>query len=220
MSPTTPTARARNRPGEGARLRNDIVEAADALLADAGSAARLSLRAIAREVGITAPAIYAHFATKEQLLSAVVARRFAGLAQAVRDAVPELSGTHPMRSALPDLDVRRSAAMATVHARARAYVDYGLAHPGVYAALFGPEADHLGLTFEGSPGEEVFAALLDPVSIAVGSDGDALAVATDVWVAMHGIVTLRSSQRGFVWNDLGEQVDRVVTTLLALPLTH
>ncbi len=204
------TSRARNRPGEGARLRDEIVEAADALLADAGSASRLSLRAIAREVGITAPAIYAHFATKEQLLSAVVARRFAGLAQALHHAAPDPAQSDDAPA------VRRSAAIATVRARTRAYVEYGLQHPGVYAVLFGPEADHLGLAYEGSPGEEVFAALLDPVTHALASTTSAepLAVATDLWVAMHGIVALRSSQQGFVWGDLDEQLDRIVTRLL------
>lgn len=209
MSSATPASRARNRPGEGGRLRDDIVDAADALLADAGSAARLSLRAIAREVGITAPAIYAHFSTKEQLLSAVVARRFGGLAQALQDARPSGSA-----------DDETIAAIAIVRARTGAYVAYGLEHPGVYAALFGPDADHLGLTFEGSPGEEVFAALLDPVSIALGDRADALAVATDLWVAMHGIVTLRSSQRGFVWGDLDAQLDRVVGALLTAAPTR
>ncbi|MBX9471566.1 TetR/AcrR family transcriptional regulator [Microcella sp.] len=209
MSSATPAPRARNRPGEGGRLRDDIVDAADALLADAGSAARLSLRAIAREVGITAPAIYAHFSTKEQLLSAVVARRFGGLAQALQDARPSGSA-----------DDETIAAIAIVRARTGAYVAYGLEYPGVYAALFGPDADHLGFTFEGSPGEEVFAALLDPVSIALGDRADALAVATDLWVAMHGIVTLRSSQRGFVWGDLDAQLDRVVGALLAAAPTR
>jgi AcrR family transcriptional regulator len=204
------TTRARNRPGEGERLRDEIVDAADRLLADAGSASRLSLRAIAREVGITAPAIYAHFSTKEQLLSAVVARRFAGLARALHDAAHGLAQLDGSPAA------QRSNAIATVRARTRAYVDYGLQHPGVYAVLFGPEADHLGLAFEGSPGEEVFAALLDPVSVALEGSGsaDPLAVATDLWVAMHGVVALRSSQAGFVWGDLDEQLDRMVTRLL------
>ena len=204
------TTRSRNRPGEGARLRDEIIDAADVLLADAGSAARLSLRAIAREVGITAPAIYAHFATKEQLLSAVVARRFEGLARALHDAAPDLVSPADTPAA------RRSAAMATVRARTHAYVEYGLQHPGVYAVLFGPEADHLGLVFEGSPGEEVFAALVVPVSQALeaSAGADPLAVATDLWVAMHGVVALRSSQTSFVWGDLDEQLDRIVTRLL------
>jgi len=200
MTSTQPT-RTRNRPGEGARLSGDIVRAADALLAESGSAAQLSLRGIAREVGITAPAIYAHFATKDDLLAAVLARRFEGLAHALTAATPEGDDAH-----------------AVVRARVRAYVDFGLEHPGLYAVLFGPQADHLGLAFEGSPGQQVFSALLDPVAHAAdlsAGDPDALALATDLWAAMHGIVTLRASLPGFPWGDLELQLDRVVTQLLA-----
>lgn len=199
MTSTQPP-RTRNRPGEGARLSDDIVRAADALLAESGSAAQLSLRGVAREVGITAPAIYPHFATKNDLLAAVLARRFGLLARALM--------------ATPDTGDAR----AVVRARARAYVDFGLEHPGLYAVLFGPQADHLGLAFEGSPGQEVFAALLEPVARAAevpAADPRALALATDLWATMHGIVTLRASLPGFPWGDLERQLERVVNQLLA-----
>lgn len=199
MNSTQPP-RTRNRPGEGAKLRDDIVRAADALLAESGSAAQLSLRGVAREVGITAPAIYPHFATKNDLLAAVLARRFGHLARALM--------------ATPDTGDARS----VVRARVRAYVDFGLEHPGLYAVLFGPQADHLGLAFEGSPGQEVFAALLEPVARAIHVSADdprALALATDLWATMHGIVTLRAGLPGFPWGDLDAQLDRVVNQLLA-----
>jgi AcrR family transcriptional regulator len=199
MSSTHPT-RTRNRPGEGAKLSDDIVRAADALLAETGSAAQLSLRGVAREVGITAPAIYAHFATKNDLLAAVLARRFGHLARALM--------------ATPDTGDARS----VVRARAQAYVDFGLSHPGLYAVLFGPQADHLGVVFEGSPGEQAFAAILEPVARAIevpADDPRALALATDIWTAMHGIVTLRARLTGFPWGELERQLDRVVDQLLA-----
>jgi len=193
-------SRTRNRPGEGAKLSDDIVRAADALLAESGSAAQLSLRGVAREVGITAPAIYAHFATKNDLLAAVLARRFGHLARALM--------------ATPDTGDARS----VVRARAQAYVDFGLAHPGLYAVLFGPQADHLGVVFEGSPGEQAFAAILEPVARVLevpADDPRALALATDIWTAMHGIVTLRTRLTGFPWGELERQLDRVVNQLLA-----
>lgn len=197
---SAPPARTRNRPGEGARLRDDIVRAADALLAESGSAAQLSLRGVAREVGITAPAIYPHFATLDDLLAAVLARRFAGLTHALV-ATPDTGDAH-----------------SVVRARARAYVDFGLAHPGLYAVLFGPQADHLGVGFEGSAGEQAFAAILEPVARAIEVPADhprALALATDIWVVVHGIVTLRTRLTGFPWGDLERQLDRVVNQLLA-----
>lgn len=212
MTSTEP--RTRNRPGEGERLRADIVDAADALLAEAGSSDRLSLRGIARSVGITAPAIYAHFATKDELLAAVLARRFGWLADALRAAEPGDSG--PARGG--SRDDESEAAIETVRARARAYVRFGLEHPAHYAALFGPTADHLGLAYAGSPGEAVFAEVLTPVAAVLaerGSTDNPLDRATDVWVAVHGLVTLRSSQPSFVWGELDAQIDRLVDRLLA-----
>lgn len=208
MTSTEP--RTRNRPGEGERLRADIVDAADALLAEAGSSDRLSLRGIARGVGITAPAIYAHFATKDELLAAVLARRFGWLADALRAAEPGGSGGSG--------DEQSEAAIETVRARARAYVRFGLEHPAHYAALFGPNADHLCVTYAGSPGEAVFAELLTPVAAVLterGSTDNPLDRATDVWVAVHGLVALRSTQPSFVWGELEAQIDRLVDRLLA-----
>jgi len=220
VTPAAPSApRARNRPGEGERLRAEIVDAADALLADAGTVERLSLRGIARAAGITAPAIYAHFATKEALVAAVIERRFAGLAAALEAAAPD---TAPAAAAPTGTEAvtpsasNRADAAATVRARARAYVQFGLEHPGVYAAIFGPGADHLGLAFEGSPGQRVFALLLDPVTAVVAPHGvDPFARAADLWAALHGVVTLRSTLTGFPWSDLDAQVDRLVDGLLA-----
>ena len=60
--PGAVATRARNRRGEGARLRDDIVAAAVALLDETGDQAAVSLRAVARRVGIAAPSIYRHFA--------------------------------------------------------------------------------------------------------------------------------------------------------------
>lgn len=213
-SESTGPRRARNRPGQGERLRVEIVEAADRLLADAGTVERLSLRGIARAVGITAPAIYAHFATKEQLIAAVVERRFAGLAAALDAAA--LDAAVPDDAVAVDTRPHRTGPHALVRARARAYVRFGLEHPGVYAVLFGPAADHLGLAYDGSPGQQVFALLLDPVAALVAPrGGDPLTIAADLWVALHGIVALRSTQTGFPWGDLDAQVDRLVDRLLA-----
>lgn len=219
MTSTEP--RTRNRPGEGERLRADIVDAADALLAQAGSSDRLSLRGVARGVGITAPAIYAHFATKDELLAAVLARRFGWLADALRAAEPSdssaASGSGAGEAGGSGCE-QSGAAIETVRARARAYVRFGLEHPAHYAALFGPTADHLCVTYAGSPGEAVFAELLTPVAAVLaerGSTDSPLDRATDVWVAVHGLVTLRSNQPSFVWGELEAQIDRLVDRLLA-----
>lgn len=50
-------ARQRNRRGEGAHLRDEIIAGASAILERTGSEENLTLRAVAREVGIAAPSI-------------------------------------------------------------------------------------------------------------------------------------------------------------------
>ena len=47
--------RERNRRGEGGKLRADIVAGATQLLEDTGSEDAVTLRAVARQVGISAP---------------------------------------------------------------------------------------------------------------------------------------------------------------------
>ncbi len=82
---TVRKGRPRNARGEGDRLRGEVVEAASALIAEDGPRA-LTLRAIARRVGITAPAIYAHFEDLDEVLEAVVDSTFGALADYLREA--------------------------------------------------------------------------------------------------------------------------------------
>src|ERR1700752_240116 len=78
--------RMQNRRGEGPRLRAEIIDAAARLLVEKGPEA-VSLRAIARRAGITAPAIYAHFDGLDEVLEAIVANNFQMLADYLRGAV-------------------------------------------------------------------------------------------------------------------------------------
>ena len=74
--------RRRNPRGQGDRLREEIITAASELIAESGDADRLSLRAVAKRIGIAAPSIYRHFPDAEHLKMAVVERNFATFAAA------------------------------------------------------------------------------------------------------------------------------------------
>ena len=50
--------RRRNPRGQGDRLREEIISAASELIAESGDADQLSLRAVAKRIGIAAPSIY------------------------------------------------------------------------------------------------------------------------------------------------------------------
>jgi AcrR family transcriptional regulator len=83
----TPSRRARLR----AQTSDEIKAIALKLLAEGGPDA-ISLRAIAREMGMTAGAIYSYFATRDDLVTTLIGDVYGALvdaAEAARDAVPE-----------------------------------------------------------------------------------------------------------------------------------
>lgn len=185
------TSRSRNRRGEGALLRAEIVTAASGLLETLDGQEALSLRAVARAVGIAPQSVYLHFADRRELLTAVYALRFAELRAALEN------------SALA-ADDDPSARLAAI---CRAYLDYGLANPGHYRVLFGtagtpgwePTAEQL-------PGLPTFGLLVD----AVIDCGGTRSGATCLWASLHGLITLRQDRPSFPWPELGVLVDSLV----------
>jgi len=93
-----PAQRQRNARGQGARLTEDIVTGALALIERSGSDEAVTLRAVAREVGISAPSIYAHFADREAIVMAVVMRVFGELAGAIEQGTAS-AGPDPAQQA-------------------------------------------------------------------------------------------------------------------------
>src|ERR1043165_6404069 len=78
--------RARNGRGQGERLREDIVSAALRMLDELGDDQALSLRAVAREVGIAATSVYLHFADRDALVLAAMERWHGEMARAIDEA--------------------------------------------------------------------------------------------------------------------------------------
>ena len=74
-------------PATGARARvraemtREILDAARRQLAEQGSAA-LSLRAVAREVGMVSSAVYRYFPSRDSLLTALIVEAYDGLGAA------------------------------------------------------------------------------------------------------------------------------------------
>ena len=78
-------ARARVR----AELTEEILAAARRQLAEQGSAA-LSLRAVAREVGMVSSAVYRYFPSRDHLLTALIVDAYDGLGAAVERAAAKV----------------------------------------------------------------------------------------------------------------------------------
>jgi len=204
--------RQRNARGQGARLTEDIVCGALALIERTGSDEAVTLRAVAREVGIAAPSIYPHFADRDAIVMAVVARIFDELAAAIK-AGTAVAGPDPVDRLV---------------AGCAAYVDYGLSHPARYGVLFSGRRESaedycqpVALGPDGRPvlewGAEAFSLLLrsieECVRAGVSASADVLADATAVWVALHGTVTLRTTLPRFPWPELAPQLRHEVLSL-------
>ena len=113
-----------------ASTSQEIIQTARRLLISQGSAA-LSLRAIAREMGMTAPALYRYFGSYETLIHHVVADIFAELSDYVEAAV---SAAQPDQAGGP---TSADAAAAGMMAGCRAFRQWSVAHPAEFAMIFG-----------------------------------------------------------------------------------
>ncbi|MBY8887807.1 TetR/AcrR family transcriptional regulator [Streptomyces sp. PTM05] len=114
---TTPRARYR------ARVREEIKEHAWEQIATAGASA-LSLNAIAKEMGMSGPALYRYFANRDELITALIRDAYRGLADAF--AARAEGGTDPAGLA----DTLRAWALESPH---RYLLVYGTPVPGYEA---------------------------------------------------------------------------------------
>ena len=104
-----------------ANLQEAIKETAWFQIAESGAAA-LSLRAIARRLGITAPAIYNYYPNRDALVTALIVEAFTSLGSAQREAV----------ASLPNLDhVTRLTSLGL------AYREWAITYPQRYQLIFG-----------------------------------------------------------------------------------
>ena len=103
-----------------AQVRDEVKRAALRQLAEGGPQA-LSVNAIAKELGVSGPALYRYFSGRDELLTELVVDAYHDLAAAVGDAVGRARG-RPARGRL--------------RAFARAYRDWAVAHPHRYGLLF------------------------------------------------------------------------------------
>jgi AcrR family transcriptional regulator len=198
--------RTRNRRGEGARLRQEIVTAAGELLEETGDESAITLRAVARRVGITPPSIYGHFSDRAGIVHAVLVDAFAAMA----------AGLHAATDGVAD-PVER------LHAGCAAYLQLAAQQPARYRMLFQrrPTADPDTLshaeTVDTIVGAEAFGWLLDAIGQCVETNRSAtpspLDSAVQIWVALHGFATLRASANDFPWPDTDTMIGALIGRL-------
>ncbi|SOB88440.1 TetR/AcrR family transcriptional regulator [Streptomyces sp. 1331.2] len=206
--------RTRNRRGEGGRLREEIITAAVELLDESGDERAITLRSVARRVGIAAPSIYPHFPDQPAIVLAVVQREFAELERHLRSA----------HSAADGQDTGEDDPRRRLRAICDAYLDYARTHPGRYRTMFGglwtptlgdssiTEAD---LTALGAEALEVIAtAISDCVAAGQATSTDPSSDAVALWLGLHGLAHQRAVTRAFPWPP--DIADRLVSALAHL----
>jgi AcrR family transcriptional regulator len=200
MATVTGTTHVRNSRGEGDKLRIQIVDSATALI-DAGTdASTLSLRAIARAAGISAPSIYPHFKNLDLLVAAVVDASFIQLRTVIRQAA----------------DAAENPRDALVSACA-AYFAFGREFVERYRTMFsadgyGPESGATLALLEQLLGQCVAAGASKSTDV----HGDSFIV----WAAMHGMTTIARPSRREDWrlgaSDRSALFTELVTRLARL----
>lgn len=148
-------------------------------LLETTSAAKISLREVARRAGVSHNAPYHHFGDRAALLGALGVRGMAALLAAQEEAVAAATG-----------------AVAKVQALGLAYVRHAAAHPQAFSLVFDPDYCAAGApSAEMAPliarNEDLLAGLVADLVQQPGYEGrDPMALAAALWSTVHGMATL------------------------------
>ena len=149
----------------------------------------VSMRRVAKEVGITAMAIYHHFPNRENLLSAVVDSEFERLAE----FFAPLNGSQRFETSIVHL--------------MDGYIDYALAHPRIFDYVFSmprPRARRFPEDFRArrSPTLNITADVLSSwMKLGKLKRDDQWEVAMEVWALVHGYLALWRAGRFHLSED-------------------
>lgn len=163
------------KPYHHGNLREALIDAAEALLAE-GGIAELSLRAAARRSGVSQAAPYAHFSGKQALLAAVGTRGFNRLTEYLHRA--ERAG---------------GGAAERIRRLGRAYVAFALDDPMLFRLMFGPElcaTDDAELERAAIASYAPIQAAVTAEAARVGADDAAADASLAAWALVHGLAML------------------------------
>jgi AcrR family transcriptional regulator len=182
------------------------------MLIEDGYESAVTLRGVARRVGIAPQSIYPHFASPDEIVQAVTIETFTELGRFIADAK---QGIELPRDRLV--------------AGCRAYISFGVGNPNLYGLLFRrnrllrgqePRPDALGEPDNRDPDAGPFAYLMDSVRLCIadGSSGatSVLSTAVQLWAAMHGLVLLRGNDYQFPWPDLAQTEVELISAIAKL----
>jgi AcrR family transcriptional regulator len=185
-------------------LREQILEATERLLIESGGDEEaVSIRAVADAVGVTPPSIYLHFADKNELIFAVCEQHFTEFDRLLEEAAA--GSADPLES---------------LRLRGRAYVRFGVEHPGPYRILFmsKPAVAPDWWTPERVQESASFVHLVGAVQRCIDAGqiapGDPIQISVAVWAAVHGVTSLLISKSTLPWPDPDGLADYMCNVLI------
>lgn len=157
-------------------LRRAAITASIDLIESQGLA-KLSLREVSRQVGVSHGAVYHHFPDRAALLRAIADAGFEDLTSAMSARMATATGP-----------------LARLHACGLAYVQFALEHPGVFRMMFRPE---LTGTVDVEPPQAALqswqvlhAAVVQCVEAGLTRPAPSELLATLCWTTVHGLAIL------------------------------
>ncbi|NEP14742.1 MAG: TetR family transcriptional regulator [Symploca sp. SIO2C1] len=160
-------------------LRQSLIKAALELIAQKQDASTLSLREVARQVGVSNAAPYRHFADKNALLAAVAEEGFHILTGCLQSSI-EKTSDDPLQQ---------------LQASGVAYIKFAISHPSHYRLMFSAfRADNLCDPPLNAAGQEAFAVMMDTIVRGQKASkiqvGEPLHLAWVTWSFVHGLAML------------------------------
>ncbi|MBS9533724.1 TetR/AcrR family transcriptional regulator [Mycobacterium sp. M1] len=183
-------------------LRDEILSAAVRVIDQADTEAEVSLRRIAREAGIAAPSVYAHFDDRDRVLEAVAESSWVQVSQEIAEQVQSAS------------DPRQRLLIGC-----RVYVAFAQRHPLRYALM--TQASHtppaarqaLDVVTRGLLACRVGIAPLPAESLDAPADAVSARIAAALSVALHGVAMLHRTDAPNLWlSDFS--TDQVIQTMV------
>lgn len=173
-----------------------------------GGPAALSLREIARRVGVSPNAAYRHFASRDAILVAVSGAIETAMAQRMADG-DGVAAIGALGAAARGVDLLYAVGMG--------YIEFAIDEPGWYAVAFFASLDDARASVESSPAYLALTYALDRMVV----DGDLAADRRDgaqwpCWSAVHGFaeMALRGPLRTYDRADVMELGRRTVHAVI------
>jgi AcrR family transcriptional regulator len=180
-------------------LADRALDAARQIIEETGDEAQVTMRGIARRLGVSAPSLYEYFDNVAQIQAHVVEDAMRSFLSAVSHTI-----TSPDRTA------------ESIRLFATEYVTFAREHPQLYRLLF-TRHNPSEMPAVGDAARVLFTELVVILANAAGLSGptpQTQRAAVTMWLELHGIATLPEAHPRFAWppdDDLiSSLVDRTV----------